>query len=110
MQEKARLFEAYGAAAVDMEAATVARLALAHGIPFRAIKAISDDHAFELESLGKFETNHGHFNTLAFALHTAVHPHTWGKTMQLGQNSSRALAALTKVLMAEVHPTVEKQR
>jgi adenosylhomocysteine nucleosidase len=102
VREKARLFEAYGAAAVDMEAATVARLAMGRGIPFRAIKAISDDYAFELESLGKFETKYGHFDTAGFALHTAVRPHTWGKTIRLGRESSRALAALTVVLREEL--------
>jgi adenosylhomocysteine nucleosidase len=106
VREKARLFAAYGAAAVDMEAATVARLALAHGIPFRAIKAISDDHAFELGALGKFETKHGHFHTRAFALHTAVRPHTWAKTIRLGKHSQQALAALTAVLKEEIRRTI----
>jgi adenosylhomocysteine nucleosidase len=95
VREKARLFEAYGAAAVDMEAATVARLALARGIPFRAIKAISDDYAFELASLGKFETKYGHFDTAGFALHTALRPHTWGQAVRLGRHSKLALDALT---------------
>ena len=42
LKEKLRLFDAYRALAVDMEAATVARLARAHGLGFRAIKGISD--------------------------------------------------------------------
>ncbi len=103
-REKARLFAAYGAAAVDMEAATVARLALAHEIPFRAIKAISDDHAFELASLGKFQTRHGHFDTLPFALHTALRPHTWRQTFRLARHSKLALDALTAALIEEVRP------
>ncbi len=104
VNEKARLFAAYGAAAVDMEAATVARLALAHGIPFRAIKAISDDYGFELESLGKFKTRHGHFHTRAFALHTAVRPHTWRRTIRLGRHSKQALVSLTAALKERLHP------
>lgn len=104
VREKARLFAAYGAAAVDMEAATVARLALSHAIPFRAIKAISDDHAFELVSLGKFQTRHGHFDTLPFALHTAVRPHTWRQTLRLARHSQQALDALTAALVEEVRP------
>ena len=104
VQEKARLFATYRAVAVDMEAATVARLALSREIPFRAIKAISDDYAFELGSLGKFETRHGHFHTRAFALHTAVRPHTWRQAIRLGRHSQFALAALTGALIRKLHP------
>jgi adenosylhomocysteine nucleosidase len=99
--EKARLRDTYGAAMVDMEAATVARLAVAKGIPFRAIKGISDAHDFELAALGRFTSKQGHFNTLGFALHTAMRPHAWGKTMKLGRHSSQALVALTAMLKHE---------
>ena len=54
VQEKARLAATYGAALVDMEAATVGRLAAANGLHFRAIKAVSDAHDFELASLAHF--------------------------------------------------------
>ncbi len=102
VREKGRLFAAYGAALVDMEAATVGRLARAHGLPFRAIKGVSDGWNFELASLGNFATKHGHFNTPAFALHTAVRPHMWGKTMRLGRDSHRALRALQQRLQEEL--------
>ncbi len=92
--EKSRLAATYGAAMVDMEAATVARLARAHGIPFRAVKGISDAHDFELASLSRFEGRHGHFRTAAFALHTALRPHLWRPAAKLGRESNRALAAL----------------
>ncbi len=92
--EKARLHAAYRASAVDMEAATVARLAQAHGIPFRAIKAISDGHDFELAALAQFADDRGQFRTGAFALHTALRPGSWAKTVGLGRNSKRALVML----------------
>lgn len=94
IQEKARLAEAYGAAMVDMEAATVARLALAHGLPFRAIKGISDAHDFEMASLSRFAGAQGQFRTAAFALHTALRPHHWRPAARLGRNSYRALESL----------------
>jgi adenosylhomocysteine nucleosidase len=96
--EKKRLFVAYGADVVDMEAATVARLAMMRGLKFRAIKAVSDAHDFELSSLSRFSSPHGHFRTKAFALHTAIRPRQWRKTIQLGSASQRALAALTLIL------------
>lgn len=95
IQEKRRLHSSYGADCVDMEAATLARLAQAHSLPFRAIKGISDAHDFELASLSRFTGKHGHFQTGRFALHTAVRPGTWKHAMQLGRNSQQALAALT---------------
>ncbi len=98
VREKERLFASYGADVVDMEAATVARLAVMRGLPFRAIKAVSDGHDFELSSLSRFASPHGHFRTRAFALHTALRPRQWRKTMQLGAASQRALAALTLTL------------
>jgi adenosylhomocysteine nucleosidase len=92
--EKARLAASYGASLVDMEAATVARLAQAHGLRFRAIKGVSDAHDFELQALGRFAGRRGEFRTAAFALHTALHPAEWKSAVRLGRDSSRALQAL----------------
>ena len=77
-----------------MEAATVGRLAAAHGLRFRAIKGISDAHDFELASLSRFAGKHGSFRTGAFAMHTALRPHTWSKAAKLGRESNRALELL----------------
>jgi len=101
-QEKARLRAAYAADAVEMEAATVARLARAHGLDFRALKAVSDEAAFEMEGLAQFATDDGRFRESAFALHTALRPATWGKAVALARNSARALAALTVALNGEL--------
>ena len=98
VQEKQRLFASYGASVVDMEAATVARLAGLRGLPFRAVKAVSDAHDFELVSLARFASPHGHFRTGAFALHTALRPAHWRRTLQLGAGSQKALRALTERL------------
>ena len=92
--EKLRLAAAYGAAMVDMEAATVARLAAAHGLRFRAVKGISDAHDFELASLARFTGRQGQFRTAAFALHTALRPGQWSAAAQLGRESGQALRAL----------------
>jgi adenosylhomocysteine nucleosidase len=94
VREKARLRQSYGASLVDMEAATIARLAQARGLGFRAIKGISDAHDFEMESMRRFADAHGQFRTGAFALHTAVRPWTWSSAMGLGRDSNRALAKL----------------
>jgi adenosylhomocysteine nucleosidase len=100
VREKARLRESYHAALVDMEAATVARLALARGLQFRAIKGISDAHDFEMESMSRFADARGHFRTGAFALHTALRPQNWSSAMRLGRESNRALTRLWSELRA----------
>jgi adenosylhomocysteine nucleosidase len=76
----------------------VARLARAHGLGFRAIKAVSDAHDFELAGLGRFAGKHGSFRTGAFALHTGLRPWNWKEAIALGRGSAKALAALDVVL------------
>lgn len=105
VREKARLLATYSAAFVDMEAATVARLAAAKGLRFRAIKGISDAHDFEMESLSRFADARGHFRTGAFALHTALRPGSWSSAMRLGRESNRALAKLWSELRSVVAET-----
>jgi adenosylhomocysteine nucleosidase len=102
VREKARLRESYGAALVDMEAATIARLAQARGLRLRAIKGVSDAHDFEMESMKRFADARGQFRTGAFALHTALRPRGWSAAMTLGRDSNRALAKMTATLRAVV--------
>jgi adenosylhomocysteine nucleosidase len=92
--EKRRLAIAYQAVLVDMEAAIVGRLARAHGLPFRAIKGISDAADAELGDLSKFTGKHGSFRNGAFAFYTALRPWTWASAVELGRNSAKALAGL----------------
>jgi adenosylhomocysteine nucleosidase len=101
--EKARLFASYGASAVDMEAATVARIARAHDLGFHAIKAISDEATFELQELARFATHDGQFREAAFAAYTAVRPQMWAKLFQLAGNSKRAVEALTVELESQLN-------
>ena len=102
VREKMRLRASYGAAAVDMEAAEVARIARAHGLEFCAIKAISDEADFEIDGLAQFATSNGQFREGAFALHAALRPWMWGKVVALGHNSGRAIGALNEALRAEI--------
>ena len=102
VKEKARLHASYSAAAVDMEAASVARLAQSHVLGFHAIKAISDEAEFEVEGLARFSTAEGQFRETAFALHAALRPAMWSKVIALGRNSSKAVDALTEALRGEL--------
>src|SRR5580704_12635322 len=59
VQQKKNLAPAFGAKAVDMEAAAVAAAAVAHGIPFAATKVISDEWNFELPEMDRFIDSRG---------------------------------------------------
>jgi adenosylhomocysteine nucleosidase len=103
VQEKRRLLESYRADLVDMEAATVARLAAAHDLPFRAIKAVSDGSDFELfEDTAKFSTPDGQFREMAFAVYAAMRPRLWKSLLELARNSKLAINNLTAEIQADI--------
>lgn len=97
-RQKAILGRAYGAQAVDMEAAGVAAACHAHGIEFRATKAISDGFDFEMPETARFIDAQGRFQTARFALYAALRPWLWRPVLALSRNSSRAAESLVKYL------------
>lgn len=100
--EKRRLFSTYQADLVDMEAATVARMAEARSLPFRAIKAVSDGPEFELSDTAAFATPNGQFREGAFALYAAVRPRLWRPLLELARNSKLAINNLTKAVQNDL--------
>lgn len=94
-KEKQRLGLSYYAAAVDMEAATVARIARARELPFYAIKAISDDADFELPDMARFTTPDGQFREAAFGLYIALRPTLWKLVLTLAKSSKLAAQHLS---------------
>jgi hypothetical protein len=87
-----------GALAVDMEAFAVADVARIHGVPFIAIKSISDDINFKLPPLGRFITPEGEFQTGRFVLWTMLRPWCWLTVIQLGRNTAAAVRTLTQAV------------
>jgi adenosylhomocysteine nucleosidase len=108
--QKAKLRESYGAAAVDMEAASVARAAEFQGIRFRAIKVISDASDFELPPTERFVDARGNFSEFRFAMFAAIRPWIWPRVFRLARNSNQASQSLCSALReslkdaSEVHP------
>jgi adenosylhomocysteine nucleosidase len=93
-EQKASLAKAYGAQAVDMEAAAVAAAAAAHGIRFGATKAISDGFDFDMPDTARFIDSQGRFRTAAFAAFVTLRPWLWGRVATLARNSRKAAKAL----------------
>jgi adenosylhomocysteine nucleosidase len=103
VHQKLKLGSAYGADAVDMEAAAVARGADAHGTPFVAVKAISDEVGFEMPSLDKFIARDGQFQAARFAMFAAVRPWLWPGVIRLRANTKKASRALCRALEEYTH-------
>jgi adenosylhomocysteine nucleosidase len=93
-EQKQRLGTAYGAVAVDMEAAAVAQGAQVRGVEFAALKVISDAADFSMPATERFIASDGQFRSVKFGLHVAVRPWLWRQTIALARNSARASRAL----------------
>jgi adenosylhomocysteine nucleosidase len=101
-EEKIRLGKAYGASAVDMEAAAVAQGAQARGVEFGALKAISDTVDFNLPAMDRFVADDGTFRSTRFACYAALRPWLWATTITLARNSSKASHALCDALVSYI--------
>jgi nucleoside phosphorylase len=93
-EQKAKLASAYGAQAVDMEAAAVAKGAEARGLQFTAVKVISDELGFQMPPMERFVATDGSFQPGSFALYSAMRPWTWATVFHLARNSSLASRGL----------------
>ncbi len=93
-KEKQALGPRYHASLVDMEAATVARLARARDVRFLCVKAISDDAESRLPDFNRFTDASGQLRTTPLVAHVILRPVSWGPLILLGINSKRAAQAL----------------
>ena len=100
--EKSVLGERYEAAFVDMEAATVARLAAAHGVSFACWKAIADRATDELPDLNRFLDKNGQLSLPRLLSHISVRPRTWAPLRDLGRNSTAGALALKEALTVDL--------
>ena len=88
-EQKRQIAKSYGAHAVDMEAAAIARAAQKYNLPFTAVKAISDEFDFEIPGLTRFIQN-GQFKTTAFIVYAAFRPWLWFRVIRLARNTQLA--------------------
>jgi adenosylhomocysteine nucleosidase len=88
----------FQADAVDMEAYAVADVAQVHGVPFIAVKAISDELGFKMPPLGRFVSESGTFQTASFVAYVTVRPWLWPSVLRLGANTAKAAQALSRAL------------
>ena len=97
-EEKLRLAARWGADLVDMETATVARLAQMRNLPFRTLRAISDRVKDKLPDLGRFTDERGGFREASFAAYIALHPWLIPSVFRLGKRSVQASQLIAQAL------------
>jgi adenosylhomocysteine nucleosidase len=106
--QKKKLAKSYGAQAVDMEAAAVAKGARARGVAFSAVKVISDEIDFELPAMERFIGADGGFNSRKFVMFVAIRPWLWARVWRLRSNSRTAAEALCRFLAGRLKEMVEE--
>jgi adenosylhomocysteine nucleosidase len=94
-EQKASLRDSFGAQAVDMEAAAVARAAEVRGVEFAVAKVISDEFDYRFPSTERFVDSTGQFLEGRFAWFAALRPWLWPQVVRLARNSHRASHALS---------------
>jgi adenosylhomocysteine nucleosidase len=92
--EKRGLAEKHQSVLVDMEAATVARSAVARQVAFYCFKGISDGYSDRLPDFNRFINDRGEMRMAAFVAYAILHPQYWTSLRQLGENSNGAAKAL----------------
>jgi adenosylhomocysteine nucleosidase len=98
-EEKRRAREQSGAIAVDMETAAIAAEAAARGIPFIALRAISDTADEELPRIPMLDKR-GRVRTARLAAHLLTHPRDALKIPSMARNLSQAAQVLADALEA----------
>ncbi|HEU5081128.1 MAG TPA: hypothetical protein VFT72_18090 [Opitutaceae bacterium] len=98
--EKRELLEKYGADFVDMEAAGLARIAAARGIPFACVKAVSDGPAEPLPDFSRFIDARGQLQVARFSAYALTRPWYLPALIRLGKQSKKAALSLRSSLLA----------
>ena len=101
--EKRALAQKHQAVLVDMEAAAVARMAVARGIPFYCFKGISDGYLDRLPDFSRFISGSGEMRMPAFLTYVTLRPRYWGSLRRLGVNSSAAASAVADLATATLN-------
>lgn len=96
--EKKQIGERYKAVMVDMEAATVARLARDRQVAFYCLKAISDTAGEILPDFSRYTDQQGHLRLAALLAHVAIRPKYWPGLARMGRNGSKGAVEISAAL------------
>ncbi len=96
--EKRRLAASYGGVLVDMESATVVRLAQMRGVPVCCIKVITDEVGVPLPDLNPYIDKMGQMKMMRFIGYVAFRPRHWKPLIALGKSSTLGATVLASVI------------
>jgi adenosylhomocysteine nucleosidase len=96
--EKRHIAETYGASLVDMEAAAIARLARAKGIPFYCWKTVTDIATEELPDFNFFLDDEKQLRTGRLATYALTRPRYVAPLLRMGKNGRSGADALGQTL------------
>lgn len=97
VEEKARLWQRYGAAAIDLESGMVAEVAAACGVPFAVMRAICDPASRSLPPAAVEALDEtGRVRPMKMAGMLARHPQDILGLVALGRDAARARRALIR--------------
>lgn len=100
-EDKMKLAHATQAAALDMESASVARVAKANGIPFVAVRAIADPHDMNLpRAVSVAVDEQGQVNLGKLLAYLVAHPYELPALIRLGRHFKAAKLTLKRVAQA----------
>ncbi len=100
-EEKKPLAERYRASFVDMEAATVARLASARGIPFFCWKAITDLATEKLPDFNRFLGKDEQLQIAKLVAYASMRPQYWPVLVRLSRNGVIGARALREAVLGK---------
>ena len=106
-RQKRELASKFSAQAVDMEAAAVAEVAAQAGVPFVALKSISDELDFPMPPLQRFIKTNGSLAKARLLWFLLLRPWLWQAAIALARNSRVASLALTQVLRHQIDKQLE---
>ncbi len=102
VERKRVLAVKYGAVAVDMEAAAVAKGAEIRGVRFAAVKGISDGLDFEIPVVKGSIDAHGQFHEGRYIAGLVWRSWLWGRVARMARNSSLAARNLSEALRVRI--------
>ncbi|MFZ0663114.1 MAG: nucleoside phosphorylase [Acidobacteriaceae bacterium] len=106
VDEKRALAAKHQSVLVDMEAATVARMAAARGLDFYCFKGISDGYTDRLPDFSRFISGEGELRTAALLAYAATRPGYWASLWRLGKSSSAAAVAVADLMKKRLAKSV----
>jgi adenosylhomocysteine nucleosidase len=104
--EKREIAQKYQAPLVDMEAATVARIAAARNLAFYCFKGVSDGYNDKLPDFNNFLGKDGQLRMPAFIAYALLHPKYWTALKQLGRQSKGAAENLAGLVTESLRRTL----